>query len=440
MLDKLFFLILVLNATGLFRFLAQLGVEIGQVSIALLGLHVVYLLARRRYLVPLLRRRDMKYWLFLFLLWPLVTVLYAPALEIRQIGLQLYYASLFCAAVVYAMASGLAALHRVMAVSLGLTIFGIVLSMIAPGYFEAVAQLAGARAAYYGRAFGFEIQPNAAATCLVFLFIGWYSLWRRKNSLWEVVALLMLLGTTILTGSRTGAVVAAIICGLIFIHAFRKKWLKETTSSFFRVYAKVFILTACLIIGFLWLNQYTSSKIYNRGDLYDRIAMLTSFKLEYSYFSESSNGSRFGAQLDYMSLIREKPLFGHGFGAEAHYLDQNTLYLSSHSQLLTCLMEYGILYPVAFCLLMIRMYRSRQRVAAEEAFGTNSILQFVLVTLLLFAINGGLLNGRMFYVVFALFFVSVQWPSWVDDGTGPAGHGNVLHRSYQAIGDSCRTE
>ena len=48
MLNRLFFVILVLNATGLFAFLApQLGVEILVVSLAFLGLQVIYLAANR---------------------------------------------------------------------------------------------------------------------------------------------------------------------------------------------------------------------------------------------------------------------------------------------------------------------------------------------------------------------------------------------------------
>ena len=47
MLDKLFFIFLILNATGLFRFLApQFGVEIGQVSLVLLIFNFLYILAK----------------------------------------------------------------------------------------------------------------------------------------------------------------------------------------------------------------------------------------------------------------------------------------------------------------------------------------------------------------------------------------------------------
>jgi O-antigen ligase len=413
MLDKLFFVVLVLNATGLFRFVApQLGMDIADVSLALLVLHGAYLWGRWRYLVPLLRRTDMKYCVCLLCVWPLITVLYAPTPDIRQIGLQLYYASLLCGTVVYAMANGLLAMRRVMTVSLALTILGIVLSMIAPTYFEEVAQLSGARAAYMGRAYGFFMQPNAAAAGIAFLFLGWYSLWKYKASLLEVVALLAFLVVMLLTGSRTGMLLSVIIVVFIITCSWRKGF--RNALALRCSYVNTLVLTVCLIVGTAWMNSYASSRADQEWGLFHRIALLTSFKFSVTgYFEESRPGSRFGAQKDYWSLIKEKPLFGHGLGAEHHYLRTGRLALSSHSMLLTCMMQFGPLYPVVFLLLMIRLCTNRNRADAERRFKTNSVLLFGLITLLLFTVNGGLLSAREFYVGWALFFAAVYCPRCV---------------------------
>ncbi|RKY23907.1 MAG: hypothetical protein DRP83_08475, partial [Planctomycetota bacterium] len=142
MIDKLFFVVLILNATGLFRFIApQVGVSIGQVSLVLLVLNIFYLVAKIRYSKPLFLRVGMGGWLFVLLLWPLLTLLYAPSFDVREIGLLLYYFSLFFGSVVYTVSNGLGAMRRVMFVSLIVTIVGMPLSMMAPQYFEAVGAL-----------------------------------------------------------------------------------------------------------------------------------------------------------------------------------------------------------------------------------------------------------------------------------------------------------
>ena len=115
MIDKVFFVVLVLNTTGLFLFLApQFGMLIGHVSLALLVLNIFYLVVKARRSTRLFLRGGIGGWLFVLLLWPLFTLLYAPSLEIREIGLLLYCLSLFLGAVVYTVANGLPAMHCLM--------------------------------------------------------------------------------------------------------------------------------------------------------------------------------------------------------------------------------------------------------------------------------------------------------------------------------------
>jgi hypothetical protein len=412
MIDKLFFLVLVLNATGLFRFLApQLGVDIGMVSLVLLGLHCCYLMAKERHVVRLLQCAELRCWLFLLLLWPLVTVLYAPAIEVREIALQAYYVSLFCAAVVYTMANGLTAMHRVMTGSLAITVFGLVLSMIMPSYFEAVARLADAQTGYHERAFGFFMQPNSAALGLVILFCGWYSMWKLKKTLWDVVAMVALLALTLVTGSRTGVIIAAVVCGMIVVDAWRVRREQGSFSSGI-LYAKAILLVSCMAVGGIWLNQYAASRSSSHFDLHNRILHLTSFRLsESNVMSDNSLQARLGAQGLYLLLIKERPFFGHGLGAESLYLQDGTLHLSSHSALLACWMQYGMFYPLMFTLLMVRMYFNHRRPGTERLFAANSIFQIVGITLLLFAF--GALQERTFFVVLGLFFASIHWPDRV---------------------------
>lgn len=408
MFDKLFLVILVLNATGLFRFVAPLvGVDIRTVSIGLLALQGGYLLVRKRDVMRLLREPDMQDWLILLVFWPLATVLYAPTLEMREVGLQVYYVSLFMGAVVYARANGLSALHRVMGMSLLVTLFGLVLSMIAPGCFEAVARLAEARTQYGERAFGFFMQPNQAGTGLILLFLGWYSLWRHKYSLWDVAALLLFLVAVLFTGSRTCAVIAAAVCGMTVFDAWRRGR-REDRKAFRLVCVKAYLLAVCLAFGLLGLNQYATAT-GAEGGLYYRLRLLTSLQLtESGIRDDESVNNRLAAQKVYWSLIETKPLLGHGLGAETHYSEKGPIWLSAHSTLLSTWLEFGIAWPLVFYLLLYRLYRGRYRIAAERGFGTNSIAQFVLLMFLRFTVNGGLLDVRLFYIVLAYFFAISQ--------------------------------
>jgi len=433
MIDKLFSIVLVLNATGLFRFIApQLDVSIGQVSMALLGVNVIYLVSKAQYSKAILLQSGMGGWLFVLLIWPLSTLLYARSFEVRQVGLLLYYFSLFFGAVVYTASNGLPAIHRVIAVSLAVTIFGFVLSMLVPEYFQDVALLAQNRINYNNRAFGFFMQPNQAAIGFALLFFGWFSLWKHKNTMLEVVALVTFLGLMFLTGSRTGTVVAVIVIGLSLAYSWRRQ--PRTIRAFRRSYLKVLLLGACLLGGLFWTTRYLSSADYEKWGLLDRISMLTSFRLTDSSIREDvSVMRRLDAQAVYWAFIKVKPLFGHGFGAETHYYENGHIDRTSHSTLLTCWMEYGIFYPIALGLLMVRLYLTRRRARAEGALATDSVFQFVLIVLFLFTVSGNLLNARVFYVVWAMFFAAVYCPACtsicnkaiLDADSSSSGKGNV---------------
>ena len=422
MIDKLFFVVLVLNTTGLFRFLApQFGVLISHISVALLVLNIFYLVVKVRLSTRLFFRGAIGGWLFVLLLWPLLTLLYAPSLEIREIGLLLYCLSLFLCAVVYTFANGLPAMHRLMSVSLIITIIGLALSMLVPEYFKAVAMLANARSKYMGRAFGFFMQPNELAIGLSLLFIGWFSLWRHKNSMFKVVAIMGFLFVILLTGSRTGMLSAVIAVTFIVSPSWRKRWRGKLYVL------KIGVLIACLVGGVIGAKTYIRSiegqVERQKWDLIDRIETLLSFKLSDDGFIVYTDSVqlRLNAQAVYWSLVYEKPLLGHGFGSDTYYKENGSIFLSAHSTALKSAMEYGILYPVVFVLLMFQLYRRRSRRDVESVFQTNAIIQFVFIFLFLFTIAGSVLHDRTFYVVWGVFFAAVYYPRYLfhyDGGTG----------------------
>ena len=409
MIDKLFSILLILNATGLFSFIApQVGVSIGQVSLALLWLNVFYLLTKTKYLLMIVRHPWMKICLFVILAWPLFTAIYAPSFEVRTIGLQLYYVTLFLCAVVYTVANGLPAMHRLVTISLFLSIFGLVMSMIAPQYFEQVSQLAEAKTRLEGRAFGFLLQPNQLATSLVLLFIAWFSLWRWKSTGSEIMATLVFMLFVLVTGSRTGMLVASMVVLLIYVSALQRGKVPLKTLVKTGVAAICFL---CVVIGtkaYISNMEYTDTR---RSELFERMETLLSFKLTPTgkLMDARSLQLRVMAQEVYWSLFNEKPILGHGLGADTYYKERGVIFLSAHSDALTTAMEYGVLYPLAFSLLMLHLYKRNRRHQAEVILQTNSIVQFVLACLSIFIFSGGLWDSRTFYVVWGMFFAVVYW-------------------------------
>jgi hypothetical protein len=422
MIDRFFLIVLLLNATGLFRFVAPLfGVSIGQVSLVLLVVNVFYLIVKMNYSTALLLRGGIGGWLFVLVVWPLTTTLYAPLIEIREIGLLLYCFSLFFGAAVYTAANGLPAMHRILSVSMAVTIVGLGLSMLMPQSFETVAALARAETEEMGRPFGFFLEPNKLAIATGFLFVGWFSLWRRKNTLLEVPVILAFLLVMLLTGSRTGMLAAVIIVALIVRHS----WRKQVRST--RQLLKTCVLAACMAAGIIGASHYLSnvgdSVARRKDDLIDRMEALLSFKFssDGGLGEDISVRRRFRAQEVYWPLVREKPLLGHGFGSDTYYQDNGAIIVPSHSAALTCAMEYGVLYPLALSLLMLQLYRKRSRRDVEGVFHTNSILQFVSILFSFFLVSGDVLHVRTFYIVFGMFFTAVYYPRYVfsyDESTG----------------------
>lgn len=408
MIDTLFFIILVLNATGLFAFIApHIGATIAQVSTILLLLNGIYLFSRGRACIYLMRRTDLKYWFVLLLLWPLFTLVYAPSIEARQIGLQVYYMSLLFATVVFTVTKGLDTLFHALSISLVISAVGLVMSMITPEYFQPVAFLSDAKINYMDRAYGFFMQPNSAAIHINLMFVGWYFLWRRKTSVLQVLAVSIFLLSILLTGSRSGIIISGIVIVFIAIDTLRLRNAKIGIRK--NLFAKTIMVLLLVILSFSVLNDYLSTAYYLEGSLVDRISMMTQFRLsnQEDTLQDTSLHERIAVQSIYWSFIQERPLLGHGLGSSIYLLNNGPIYMTSHSTLLSSTMEYGILYPLFFAFMMIRLYRNPKRSIVEAIFNSRSIFQFIFIVLLIFTINGGLLDNRTFFILLGMFFAAV---------------------------------
>jgi len=407
MIDKFFFIFLVLNMTGIFTFIApQLGVSIGFVSFLLLGFNVFYLFAKAKYINLIIKHSGFKIWLLIILIWPLLTIVYAPALGFREIGLQFYYVTLFTGAVVYTTTNGLPAVNRLLTTSLIITLFGVALSLIAPQYFEAVGRLANAESFMKSRAFGFYLQPNILAINLVLLFIGWFAFCKHKSVTLEVVAIILLMLVILLTGSRTGMIISLITIAFILGQPGLKK------IMIFQYLVKIVILIIFVVgLSVAMKNISTDMITGDKGEdeLLTRMERMLDFRLSDNdaLLEDTSVQHRRLAQLTYLSLIYESPLVGYGFNSETYFLEKGFFPRMSHSTAISSTLHYGILYPIAFILVVFQLYRKQRKSKVWGGIQSRSVPNFVVIFLLLYFIAGEMLDDRTLYIVWGMFYAAV---------------------------------
>jgi O-antigen ligase len=339
------------------------------------------------------------------IVWPFLTLIYAPSIEIRDILLLLYCFLLFLCTIVYTLANGLPAMYRIFSISLVLTIAGLGLSLLKPEYFEHISRIANAKTDHAGRAFGFVLQPNKLGMSLNLLFIGWFCFWKPKHSWLNTMIIPAFLVCVLLTGSRISMIAAILIVACHFIYS----WNNYSKKSFF---LRTCLTAGCLVAIAVSLHLYLSTKIKKEADLADRMITLLNFKLSLndSFLEDESFRYRLDAQAVYCSMIKERPLLGFGLGANTYYKDQGLFRFSAHSLAIQRIFEYGIFYPLLFGCLMIQLYKKSNRSNCDTLFRTNSITQFIIFTLFIFMATGGLFDSRLYYIVWGVFFAMAYYP------------------------------
>ena len=183
-----------------------------------------------------------------------------------------------------------------------------------------------------------------------------------------------------------------------------------------RFVVKITILVLFLVCGMAIARAYVSSSgtaANGRTHLVSRVKALLDFQIsdDGSLMDDGSVQDRLGAQQVYWKMIAARPWWGYGMGSEAYFSDTGTFVFTSHSTILSGILEYGVFYPFAFVLLMAQMYRNRRRASIENAFATNTVAQFVFITLVLFVVNGNLLTSRVFFIVWGMLFGMIHSPT-----------------------------
>lgn len=404
-----FAIVLVLTTTNLFSFLAAAdGMDVGTATAILAVSQCGYIAARGRVLRPMMAQSDLRWWVVLLAVWPIATAAYSLAPTARAIGLQAYYASLLVSAVAFAASAGRVAVHRTVGASMLITAAGVALSFLAPQVFVTVARATDSLSEYSGRAYGFQLQPNAAALAMNFLFLAWYSTKPNfRSTLADVLAFALLLGVCGATASRLGVMASLLILAMILFHA-RQRRVVASGKLQMRVLLLVLGLGAT---AFVLRHMIADSPRAN--DLMRRLSYFASGKIAERVGTDVSIQGRMAAQRYYLARAQENPLFGHGIGAETNFVERRLCAVSSHSTAVSLALDYGVLYPLAVVLLMVRLHLAYLR--TQSRFVLNPVLQFCVLVAAYFVLEGGLFYARAFYLPAAVFLASVY--SVVADGS-----------------------
>jgi len=412
-LEVIFGIMIILNVSGVFRFLfAQLGISIGIYTFLSLLLNLVYMLVNINLFKIILKKKQFWNWFIILLIWPLITTLYTTYHGLTDIIRLFFFFSLFASSVLFFVKNDIRVIKRIFGIGLLITVLGGVLSVLLPEIFQStiLAVNGNPYLSDLGRAFGFEIQANRLACNTSFMFIVWFSVqnW-NNNSLKIILSALVLITFILITGSRTGLVISFVIIFLIILNSLRYK------KEFVKRIGNYLILGIVGIVLFISAAGFIAKRNPDTA-LADRMnSIYELFSRDYNVSSKdgdlnSTLSVRSELQLAYFNMIVSRP-WGYGFKGDLKYIEEGTLKMTAHSEMLTTAFQFGVLYPIVTILLFMNFLNKKKRRKIEEKLGTTVYLQFFIVFLLLFSYAQGTLISRAFLVTFASLYAMFYFPN-----------------------------
>jgi len=418
--DKVFTFVLLLNLTGLFSFVAfHLNVEIKIISLVLLALNCLYVIVNHKAALSMFRKKHIFYWFIFLVFWPFLSTIYAPAINFRELGLQVYYFTLMLATSTYLFKNGFKSLHKIITVAFFITIFGLILSMFMGNLFQITGSMDQLNLRFQGRAFGFYMQPNLAAMSINLLFVVWFAGLRKIGTLTMFLSSLGFFVLVILTGSRAGSIVAFAVVLLIFINKGNR------VNKPFKILISpkpiiTFFLVLCCFQAFIpLLLVFLKTTLPKRVDNFDviaRIEAISHMKLtEKSSHDTSTVAERLQLLKQYSSEICECPILGKGFGSTTILRAKGILDRRSHNQYLKITFETGIFRLAFYLLLLFSIYIHPRRKRIERLLHTNSYAQFITVVMLEGMVSNTVLDSRLLYCVLGYFIAMLISPQIITD-------------------------
>ncbi len=415
---KIFFSVLLfLNLTGTYRFIATLlGCKVSVISAVILFGLILWLICNAKYVLWLTRNPFYNLAFTLILFWPLFTLFYSEGVLLNKIALQSYYFLLFTGIIIFLKKYDIAPFSKIIFYSYWTAVVGLLTSFFCPEYFVNTAELVSATTDYYGRAFGFMLQPNMAVTNLSLLFIFYLSFVGLKTFIVSYAAVISYAVCILLTGSRTGIVIMLLIGGIGFCHFlfdsffFRENKIILKRTSLRKILFIALIILLSVSFGSVALRYVATSDLIKTQQtgygLRERIENFLHGKLSDTAVSEDVNlQARFDFQRMTIEKIMERSLVGFGLGSKDRMRDTAQLPHASHNQFLDYCLELGTPYAfLFFCFFFIWPLFLKKRRTIESLFKYNWISQMVMVVLALSLVSNTVLIMRSTWVLMGVLF------------------------------------
>lgn len=414
--------LLVVDMTGLFTAIAaQLNLPYRFVSVSLLLSHALYLFLSRRTLIGLLgKKKYYWFWVIMVFMWPAVTYLYAYklGLNLRQVGLQLFYILMLLSASTYVLQFGWNAMRKLAGISLLIGIAGLFASLAIPGFVTSVANIKLEAGRSYieggGRAFGLFLNPNQTARNLLLVFILWmihpYKRWQFYTPLiWSV----LLFGSLIATGSRGTIGLAVIVLTIFLQQAFARPPQVRHSANPVQIIAlsMLALVVPLLLAGVLReVGSRLIEDVDRRSSLSSRLYYMSQLDDSTLANLEDAIRNRIDVTAPYYDESLSRPIIGHGIAGMSTWRYLANLPLQSHNSFVSLAFNYGYPYLFAMGLLFFFLFFQPFRKIAEDHFGVSFVLLFVLCLGGIAMVQGTIFNNRPVYVVVGAILALVSHP------------------------------
>ncbi len=375
--------------TQAYRTSALFGIRASYVSVFTSILILILSLSIPKLFISILKINTFIIYIALFLITPILSMLFVN----NHFSIELYfryitYLTLLIAGFIIGFAYRDVAINKLILSMIFIISLSALTSLFVPDIFSLIASDAGANISYDQRAFGFFLQPNALAVCLVFIYSRFDSGVSSRVS--EYSAFFLVLGTIVISGSRFGLILLLV---LQFFKILLTGYRQGKEVSFLGRAFSVMALFLFLYLLSLLIAQFLANSIGSIGGLGDRILNLMQFRFGHSgdLGEINSLNLRLQQQEIYLDLIRNSFTFGYGFGFEKESLRSGQIELAAHSTVLSMALDFGIIYVGIFILAAVLPFR---KIIVGRSDVRYSYMHFILIFLLAtFAYHGALENG-----------------------------------------------
>lgn len=385
-----------LLATDAYRLTAFAGVGIGPTAVLLAGALLVFIAVNARQVFYWITQRRMRAVLLVYLLWPLVTVFYSNGLDVAgELAALAVKTLVIVGATIFFLLSDEQASVRLMLTCLFVSAAGAVASVVGPQFFDPLRAAAEAVDVFDGRAFGFQLQPNALAISVVFLSLAALA---GATGKWRLIAIIATVAVVAASASRFS--ILLFIVALVLFAGVPQNRRQSIARALFARSRAVWVLLSLWLAAVAIFNLFGLSEYAYDGNIFDRLNAVLGGSINQSIDQDGigSLNLRLEAQWVYFDHVMQHPFIGYGIGTEAAMKMSGEIVMAAHSSFLEQALNYGFPYSIALLLVFAWPLRPWHMKAVRDhaSFGALFAVAFIF--------NHGLFENYAFLVAFAFFY------------------------------------